>query len=43
MMISLETHNERNVSLYQHFGFKVYGVVEKDYFHLKQYCMVREL
>ena len=43
MMISLETHNERNVSLYQHFGFKVYGVVEKEYFHLKQYCMVREL
>ena len=42
LMISLETHNEKNVSLYQHFGFKVYGVMEK-HFHLKQYCMVREI
>ncbi len=43
MMISLETHNEKNVSLYRHFGFKIYGVVEKPPFHLKQYCMVREI
>lgn len=43
MMISLETHNEKNVSLYCHFGFKVYGVVEKPPFRLKQYCMVREI
>lgn len=43
MMISLETHNEKNVSLYRHFGFKVYGVVEKPPFKLKQYCMVREI
>ena len=42
LMISLETHNEKNVSLYQHFGFKVYGVMEK-HFHLRQYCMVREI
>ena len=43
MMISLETHNEKNVSLYQHFGFKIYGIVEKPHFHLKQYCMIKEI
>ena len=42
MIISLETHNEKNVTLYQHFGFKIFGIVEK-HFRLKQYCMVREL
>ena len=30
-MISLETHNEKNVAFYQHFGFKVFGVVEKHF------------
>ena len=42
LMISLETHNEHNVALYQHFGFKLYGVLEK-HFDLKQYCMIREV
>lgn len=42
MMISLETHNPRNVPMYEHFGFKVFGVVEK-HFELKQYCMIKEL
>ena len=42
MMISLETHNEKNVAFYQHFGFKVFGIVEKD-MGLKQYCLVREV
>lgn len=42
MMISLETHNEKNVDMYRHFGFKLFGIVEK-HFGLKQYCMVREL
>lgn len=41
MMISLETHNPKNVAFYQHFGFKVFGVLEK-HFKLKQYCMIRE-
>ncbi len=41
LMISLETHNEKNVSMYQHFGFELYEVVEK-HFGLKQYCMIRE-
>ena len=31
-----------NVPLYEHFGFKVFGVVEK-HFDLKQYCLVREV
>ena len=42
LMISLETHNEKNVSFYQHFGFKLFGIVEK-HFHFKQYCMIREI
>lgn len=42
MMISLETHNEKNVAMYEHFGFKVFGIVKK-HFELKQYCMVREV
>ena len=43
MLISLETHNPNNVPLYEHFGFKIYGVVEKPHFNLKQYCMIREV
>ena len=41
MLISLETHNEKNLSFYSHFGFKTFGIVEKD-MGLKQYCLVRE-
>jgi len=42
LMISLETHNPDNVPLYEHFGFKVFGVVQK-HFSLKQYCLIREV
>lgn len=42
MMISLETHNEKNVEFYQKFGFKVYGILKKN-FDLKQYCLIREV
>ena len=42
LMISLETHNPKNVPLYEHFGFKVFGVLEK-HFDLKQYCLIREI
>ena len=42
MMISLETHNPKNVEFYEKFGFKVYGVMEKN-FPLKQYCLIREV
>ena len=42
MLISLETHNPNNVPIYEHFGFKTYGIVEKPHFGLKQYCMIKE-
>ncbi len=42
MMVSLETHNPKNVAMYEHFGFKVFGVVNK-HFDLKQYCLIREI
>lgn len=42
LMISLETHNGNNVPLYEHFGFKVFGVMEKN-LELKQYCLIREV
>ena len=42
MMVSLETHNSKNVEFYQHLGFKLYGVLNK-HFDLKQYCMIREV
>ena len=41
MFISLETHNPKNVSMYQHFGFELYETI--DHFpDLVQYCMVRK-
>lgn len=42
MLISLETHNAKNLDFYRHFGFQVYEVVEKG-FPLKQYCLIREV
>ena len=42
MMISLETHNEKNVEFYKNLGFKVYGIMKQN-FPLKQYCMIREI
>lgn len=41
LMVSLETHNQRNLAFYQQFGFETYEVVEKN-FSLKQYCLVRK-
>ena len=41
MMLSLETHNPKNVAFYNRFGFKTFGVVDK-HFDLKQYCLIRE-
>ena len=40
LMVSLETHNEKNVRMYEHYGFRLFEVVQK-HFALKQYCMVR--
>lgn len=31
MLISLETHNEKNLSFYSHFGFKTFGIRGKGY------------
>lgn len=42
LMISLETHNPQNVTFYQQFGFKLFGIMEK-HFKLKQYCLIREV
>lgn len=42
MMLSLETHNPRNVAFYEQFGFKTFGIVNKQHFNLKQYCLIRE-
>ncbi len=41
LMISLETHNEKNIPMYEHYGFRLFETVEK-HFGLKQYCMVRD-
>lgn len=37
---SLETHNEKNLSMYEHYGFHLFEVIQK-HFPLKQFCMVR--
>ena len=42
LMVSLETHNPDNVPMYEHFGFKLFGIVQK-HFDLKQYCLIREI
>lgn len=42
MMISLETHNEKNLDFYKQFGFKTYGILKSN-FPLKQYCLIREV
>lgn len=42
MMISLETHNEKNLDFYHHLRFKTYGVMKRN-FPLKQYCLIREI
>jgi len=41
MMVSLETHNPDNVAMYRHYGFKTYGILERE-LGLKQYCMIKE-
>ena len=40
MTTSLETHNRRNVGLYEHFGFHTFETLQKN-FALEQFCMVR--
>jgi len=39
--ITLETHNHKNTSVYEHFGFEVAKVIENPACSFRQYCMVR--
>lgn len=41
LMASLETHNSKNVKMYEHFGFEIFEVLQRK-LALKQYCMVRK-
>jgi GNAT superfamily N-acetyltransferase len=41
LLVSLETHNEKNLPMYQHYGFELYTTLETP-FDLLQYCMVRK-
>lgn len=41
LMASLETHNSKNVKMYEHFGFEMFEVLTRK-LALKQYCMVRK-
>lgn len=40
--IVLETHNESNVPIYEHFGFEVVQEFSNERVNFKQYCMVRK-
>ena len=33
---------ESKVAMYEKFGFKLYGIVQKKGFDLKQYCMIKQ-
>ncbi len=41
LLVSLETHNEKNLPMYQHYGFELHATLETP-FDLLQYCMVRQ-
>lgn len=41
LLVSLETHNPKNVAMYRRFGFKLYDTIDH-YPDLVQYCLVRE-
>ncbi len=41
LLTALETHNEKNVPMYQHYGFELYTTI-KTPFDLPQYCMTRK-
>lgn len=40
LLVSLETHNAANLSLYRHYGFHLYETLQS-HFDLTQYCLVR--
>jgi GNAT superfamily N-acetyltransferase len=38
----LETHNPKNVGLYEHFGFELVRTITSPETHISQYCMIRK-
>jgi ribosomal protein S18 acetylase RimI-like enzyme len=38
----LETHNQRNVGIYEHFGFELVKTITAIETHVQQYCMIRK-
>ncbi len=40
LLVSLETHNEKNLPMYQHYGFELHTTIQTP-FDLLQYCMIR--
>lgn len=40
LMVSLETHNEKNLVFYKHHGFELFDVVNRE-LGLNQYCLIR--
>ena len=41
LLVSLETHNEKNLPMYRHYGFELYDTMQTP-FGLLQYCMIRK-
>lgn len=41
LLTTLETHNEKNIPMYQHYGFQLFTTFQNQ-LGLKQYCMTRE-
>lgn len=40
LLVSLETHNEKNVPMYLHYGFELYTTIQTP-FDVLQYCLIR--
>ena len=38
----LETHNIKNVGLYEHFGFELVKTIKSEVTPIEQYCMIRK-
>ncbi len=41
LLVALETHNDKNLPMYNHYGFELYNTIGTP-FGLKQYCMIRK-
>ncbi len=40
--VVLETHNPKNMGLYEHFGFELVSTITSSETHISQYCMIRQ-